>query len=267
MSLSTILEQMNQTRPNAEMDVTLGNPSTYNGRLGLKKASTETMKRLKLEYRNELMKTAAFIVVAGSNREAFIQLASSEAFGCFSVNPDDFFNDVVSRVKPTLFGRETVKNLFNVVGNLLEDKMGELDINSYPTLRYNDKYNSSVNNASDLMFLVRSAVTDQIGAEVVGVNAIHSVVDAAIKNGHSAFVTPILFSTDDERFALNMYTNIKRRKHSDGTFSGITDRVFLIVAGKASKELTKTEGAVVVKNVTEESVGEALSTIRSKILL
>jgi hypothetical protein len=266
MSLSTILEQMNQNRANSEMDVTLGNPSTYNGRLGLKKAAMETMKRLRLEYRNELSKTAAFIVVTGSSRDAFTEFASGEDFGCFSVNPDDFFNDIVSRVKPTLFGRESAKHLFNIVGNILEDKMGELDIASYPSLRYNDKYCSAVNNASDLMLLVRAAVTDQVGSEVVGVNAVHSIVDAAAKNGHSALVTPILLSTEDERFALNMHNNIKKRRHADGTFSGITDRVFMVVAGKASKELSKTEGVVVVKTVTKENVKEALITISSRIL-
>lgn len=266
MSLSTILKSMNENRSNSEMEVSLGNPDTRRGREGLKRAAVETMKRLRNDYRDELIKSTAFIIVTGGGRDNFTELASSNTFGCFSSDPDSFFTDLVSRINPALLGRETAKNLFNVVENVLVDKMQELNINSYPSLRFNDKYNSAVNGAADLVPLVRSAVTDQVGLEVVGINAIHSIVDKAIASNHGAPVTPVIFNVSDEKFATDLVKGLYKRRLSDGTFIGLTNKVFFVVAGKSSKELQKTEGAITVKTVSEETVGEALSTIKNKLL-
>lgn len=256
MSLSTILKEIETNRPQAEADVSMGSPDTYGGRLGLKRAATEALKRLRLQYRNELMTSTVFIVVTGSGKDSFATTASGETFGCFSTDPDDFYKDLSSRINPSLFGREGVRQLFNIAGNILEDKALELDIGSYPMLQFSDKYNTAVNTVEDFVPLVKRAINDQVGSEIVGINAINSIVDKAIAKSHSASVTPVILSTEDERFALDLQKNLKR----------LTSKVFLVVTGKASKELYKTEGAVSVKNVTEDSVGDALAAIRSKIL-
>ena len=256
MSLTTILKEMETNRPNAEMDVHLGAEATYGGRVGLKRAATETLKRLKLDYRNELMASTVFIIVTGASRDQFTELASNEAFGCFSTDPEELYKDLASKINPTLFGREGVRQLFNIAGNLLEDKALELDINSYPMLQFNDKYNRAVGNVEDFASVIKSAINDQVGSEIVGINAIHSIVDKAIGKNHSAKVTPLILNTSDEKFALDLQNNLKR----------LTPKIFLVVAGKASKDLNKTKDAVLVKTVSEESVGEALGTIRSKIL-
>lgn len=255
MSLSNILKEMETNRPNAEMDVLMGSPDTYSGRVGLKRAATEANKRLKLQYQQELMSTTVFIVVSGPEADVFTDLASSESFGCFNADPEAFFKDVVGRINPTLFGRETTRNLFNLVGNILEDKMMELDITSYPMLAFNDKYNSASNAPEELVPLVRNAIVDQVGSEIVGVNAVYSLVDEAIKKGHTASVSPVVLKTDNESFALDLRKNLTR----------LTKNVFLVVAGKAPKSL-KVEGSLLVKNVNNESVAETLANIRSKLL-
>jgi hypothetical protein len=256
MSLTTILKEMETNRPNAEMDVHLGTETTYGGRVGLKWAATETLKRLKLDYRNELMASTVFIIVTGAGRDQFTELASNEAFGCFSTDPEELYKDLASKINPTLFGREGVRQLFNIAGNLLEDKALELDIDSYPMLQFNDKYNRAVGNVEDFASVIKSAINDQVGSEIVGINAIHSIVDKAIGKNHAALVTPLVLNTSDEKFALDLQNNLKR----------LTPKVFLVAAGKASKDLNKTKDVVLVKTVSEESVGEALGTIRSKIL-
>lgn len=266
MSLSTVLKEIETNRPNAEMDITMGSPQTYGGRVGLKRAAIEAVERLKLEYRNELMASTSFIIVTGSARNAFSELASSEKFECFSVDSEELYRDLVSSVDPQLFGRENAKGLFNIIDNVLRDKAVDLGIRSYPTLSFSDKYNSAVNNAEDLVSLVKTAINDQVGSEIVGLNSVYSIVDEAIKRNHSATVTPVILNTSDEKFALDLQKNLKRRRHSDGTYSGLTDKVFLVVSGKASKEVRAT-ATVSVKEVSEETVGEALTTIRSKILL
>ena len=255
MSLSNILKEMEINRANAEMDVSMGSPETYGGRIGLKKAATETLKRLRLQYRSELTGSAIFILVTGSNKDLFSEIASQEKFECFSADPEDFYKDLASRINPSLFGRESIRHLFNIAGNLLEDKAMELDIASYPMLMFNDKYNTAVSNAEEFARVLKAAVNDQVGSEIVGINAINSIVDKAISKGHSASVTPVILNTSDEKFALDLQNNLKR----------LTTKVFLVVAGKASKTVTGTKEALVVKNVTEESVAEALSSIRNKI--
>lgn len=261
MSLSTILKEIETNRPVAETEVSMDNPATYNGRLGLKRAAVEALKRLKAQYRNELMGSTAFIVVTGSARDSFTELATSETFGCFTTNPDDFFNDLVSRISPKLFGRETCKNLFNVLDNVIYEKAMELELKEYTPVRYNEKYNGDVSSPEKFVPIVKQAVVEQMGSEIVGVSSVNSIVDTAIKRGHSAPVTPVILSTSDEKFALELQRTLSDLKSPNG----LNAKAFLVVAGKASKEL-KTSSAVVVKTVSEDTVGEALTTIRSKVL-
>ena len=256
MSLSNVLREMEVQRPHAEMDISLGVPETYGSRVGLKRAGEEAMKRLRIQYRDELKASTMFIVVTGPARDSFTQLATGDTFGCFSADPDDFFKDLASRVDSSLFGRETTGNLFKIANNILYDKLLELDIISDHMILFNDKYNLAVNKVEDLVSLVRNAVVDQVGSEVVGVNAIQSIVVKAIEKKHAATVTPVILSTSDEKFALDLQKNLKRLK----------THVFLVVAGKATKTLQGAEGAVLVKTVSEETVGEALTAIRSKVL-
>jgi len=254
MELKTILEKMETSRPNAEMEVQTNPASTYGGRLGLKRAATETLKQLRIEYHRQLLSSTVFIIVAGSNKDRFSELASSDAFGCFSVDPEEFYKDIASRINPSLFGRESTRALFNIAGNVLEDKALELDIQSYPSLAFSEKYNRGVSGPDDFASLIRSAVNDQVGSEIVGINAVYSIVDKAIGKKHAATVTPVVLNTSDENFALDLQTNLKR----------LTKKVFLVVAGK-SKTLKAIKDVIFVKDVSEESVGEALTTIRGKL--
>ena len=264
MNLENILKEMEVARPNAEMDLQMGNANTYGNRLGLKKAATETLKRLKVDYRKQLLTSTLFIVVTGPGRDAFSELAAGPSFGCFSVDPESFFKQIASKVTPSLFGRESTRALFGIAGNLFEDRALDLDIVSYPMLMFNDKYNRSVKDADDFAVLLRNAVNDQVGAEIVGINAVDSIVDSAIQRRHSDVVTPVILNTSEEGFALDLAKNLRSHRLPDGTLRGLTSKVFLVVAGKPSKTFQGRD-AVFVKNVTEESVGEALASIRNKL--
>lgn len=254
MSLSNILNEMELNRPAAEMNPNVGPLETLNGRIGMKRNASEANKRLKLQYRKELMAQAVYIVVTGANRDSFTEVASGEEFGCFVADPDEFFKDLSSKIDKSLFGRETTKNLFNIATNILEDKAMELDIGSYPMLAFNEKYNVTVSNAEEFVPVIRTAVVDQVGSELVGLNAVYSVVDKAIHRKYAANVTPVVLSTSDERFALDLSKNLKR----------LTEKVFLVTVGKASKELKSVLGAFSIKEANVDSVGQILTAIRSK---
>jgi hypothetical protein len=256
MSLSNLLSEIKSNQAAAEMNPNVGPPETLNGRIGMKRNAAETNKRLKRQYRTELMAQVAYIVVTGSNRDAFTEVASGENFGCFTADPDNFFKDLASRMDKSLFGRESTKNLFSIAGNIIEDKAIELDLQSYPMLSFNERYNTTVRSPEEFVPVIRNAVNDQVGSELVGINAVYSVVDEAIRKDYSATVTPVILSTSDERFALDLSKNLKR----------LTPKVFLVAAGTASRELKETLGTFSVKNPTEDSVGKTLTTIRSKIV-
>jgi hypothetical protein len=265
MSLSNILELMNKNRPLAETVVTMENPNTYKARVGVKRAATEALKQLRTQYSKELIGSTVFIVVTGAARDKFTEIASSEAFGCFVTDPESLYQELTSKITPSLFGRENARNLFNIAGTLLREKAFDLGIQSYPRLSFNDKYNAAVNKAEDFTPLLRNAINEQVGSEIVGINAIHSIVDTAINKNHSAAFTPIVLSTSDEKFALDLHKNLKRREVSKGNWTGLTDKVFLVVAGKASKTLASTGDFVKIKEVSEETATKAMDEIRDKL--
>lgn len=254
MSLVNILSEIKKNLPLAEAIVDNEPGTTYRGRVGLKKAAIETVSRLKNDYRKELLSSTFFIVVTGPAQEQFAQLASNPAFECFCSDPESLYKELASKVEPTLYGREGTRHLFGIASNALYDKAMELNIDSHNMLQFSEKYNMGVKNANDFASLLKAAMNDQVGSEIVGLNAVYSLVDKAIENGHSARVTPVLLNTPDEKFALDLLQNLGRLK----------TKTFLVVAGKPSKTLN-VKDAVVVKNVNEESVGEALAAIGGKL--
>ena len=257
MSLSTILQEIEKTKPIAELDLTLGNENTFRGREGMKRAAIDKLEQLKTDYKKALVESTFFIILTGANRTLFNEVASNPDFECFSVDPDNFYNDLSSRVDEKLFGRESTKYLFNIANNALYDKALEIGIsrNSLTEIKFDERYNTAVKNHQELANLLKLAVNQQIGSEIVGLDALSSIVNKALEKKHASSITAVLLNTGDENFALDLQKNLTRLK----------TKTFIVVAGKASKTLQNLPGAFHVKNVTEESVGETLKLIRNKI--
>ena len=259
-SLNNILKEIATHKPNAELELDMGNVNTYRARLGQKRAAEETILRLKQDYKNELLKSAAFILVTGAGTGAFVELASQDKFESFTVNPESLFQEIAEEVspptiKPSLYGREGVKSLFSIAQNVLRDKATDIGIVEYPSFAFSDRYSMGINTKEEFAQLLKAAITDQVGSEIVGIHAVHSIIDKAIQRKHAGSVTPIILGTSDEKFALNLLTNLQKLKA----------KTFLVSAGKASKAIQGSSGAIVVKNVTEENVADALVTIKNKI--
>lgn len=255
MSLSKILEEMKKVRPMAEEDVDSGPVETLSGRRGRQKRAVESLKDLRREYSDHLLRTAVFIVSVGSDREAFEKVASTDG-NCLFSEAESFFNDLSNRIHPTLYaGKDPGSNLFDVVGRHLEDKARELGITEYPQLLFKAQYRRMVNGPADFADLLKLAITEQVGGEVVGINAARTLTDAAIEKGHSASYTPILVSTPDQKFSVDLIPHLER----------LTPRVFLVVAGKAPKALKSMQGAILVKDASLESVEAALTQIKNSL--
>lgn len=264
MSLNTILNKIETYRPTATTEIDMSNPGTYQSRVGVKRAAKEAIERLEKEYEDELRNSTVFIVVTGKERDTFTQVASGKEFGCFSVDPDSLFKDLTDTIDKSLFGREGVRYLFNIASNALQDKARDLGIRSYNMLQFSDKYNSGVKTPEEFIPILRRAVVDQVGSEIVGLDAIKKIVTPAINNKHGASVTVVVLNTADENFAVELQSNLKKHRDRTGEGRGLTDKVFLVGAGKTSQALHQA-GALLVKKVTEETVGEALTTLRNKV--
>lgn len=255
MNLASIINEIETLKPAAEMDTTAGPPETSVGRVGIKRNAVERTKQLKGDYQTHLKNSSVFIVVVGSTRNAFCEAASEEQYGAFSVDADDLYKSMIAKLNPAVFGSERTGFIFNALANHLYDRAMELGISSYNHLQYNNRYSAYVTTPEELLPIVRMAVNEQVGSELVGLHSLSLITNLAIAKKHTAEVTPILLNVSDDTFALDLYQNLKR----------LTSKVFLVASGKTSRELLTTAGAVTVKNVNDESVEKALDSIRNKI--
>lgn len=255
MSLVTVLDEIKKVKPVAEEVIDSGAMETLNARRGRQRRAVERMKELKETYTTDLMNSAVFILVTGSAREEFSKTAS-EAFGCFSADPEGFYLDLASRVHPTLYeGKQSVSNIFDVLGRHLEDKAGEMNILGYPQLIFKQQYARTIKTKQEFLELVKQAINEQVGGELVGVHVVRSLVDQAINLEHSAKITPIVLGTSDDKLAIQLVGALER----------LTPKVFLVAAGKSSKQVKTVTDAILVKEVTSDSVQQALAKIRNSI--
>jgi hypothetical protein len=95
-----------------------------------------------------------------------------------------------------------------------------------------------------------------MGSEIVGIQAVTSILDRAIEKGHTKNTTPIVLHTDSDEFAVELESSL-RRLHPRG--------VYLLVAGKGSKLLRNVPKAIQVKDPSEETVGAALKQIEQNV--
>lgn len=250
MSLSKILEEIKRLKPLAEEDTETGNLQTMSVRRGRKKRAQEELKILRGEYRKDLLSSAVFILVAGDKRDEFVTEATTN-LKCFTADTDAFYKDLAGRVAPALYaGKSSVSNLFDVLGRHLEDKARELDVIGYPQLIFTQKYRQTITNKEEFTALVRQAVNDQIGGEMVGLETVERLTDSLISSGWSGVTTPIVLSVESEKLAVELAPALRR----------LTKKVFVVGAGKTSKTF-KGPSIRSVKDASPESVSEVLVSI------
>lgn len=252
MSLQKVLEEIKVVKPLSEEDISAGPRETYAGREGRKRNATERYKDLKEKYIDELRASAVFILVCGSGKDQFSEVAQKE-FGCFSSDPDGFYKDLANRLNPELYnGKTSGSNLFDILGRYLEDKATEMKLSSYPQLIMKQQYFRAIKDKNDFVSLIKQAINEQVGSEIVGIHTLREVSEKAIDAGHGSKLTPIVLSTDDEELALDLNSTLGR----------IGSRSFLVSAGKGAKTIRSIDGAFAVKEIDKESVENVLTNIR-----
>jgi hypothetical protein len=251
MSLVKIVEEINQIKPILKEDILSGPRETYAGREGRQRNAKERMKALKEQYIEELRSSAAFIVVLGSEKDKFSEVAKNE-FKCFTADPEGFYKDLANRLPKELYSNKTpTANLFDIMGRHLEDKASEMQIVGYPMLIMKPEYRRALSSKEDFVGLIKEAINEQVGSEIAGLHVVRNIADEAIENGHSSKITPIVLCTDDQNLALDFRNTLGR----------IGARTFFVVAGKGAKNIRSAEGAFVIKEVEKENVETCLKNI------
>lgn len=255
MSLKQIIEQIKVQQPLADEDVESGAAETLNARRGRQRQAVEQLKLLRDQYTQELMRSTVFILAVGDQSEEFTKLLSTE-YGAFSADPEAFYSDLAGRVNPQLYkGRESSSSMFDTLSSHLEDVALKMQIIGYPQLIFKAQYRRMLNDENDFRGLVREAINDQMGSEIVGIAAVRSVSSKAIEKGHSDKVTPIVLNVEDPNLAVSLLDTLKR----------LTPNVAMVTVGKAPKGF-KDRSVNTLKNVSNENVEFTLNLIKNKII-
>ncbi len=255
MSLSKTLEQIKVQKPLAEEDISQGPRETYAGREGRKRNASSKLKELRETYAIELRQSGLFIIVSGSGKDEFANIAKTE-HKCFTADPEGLYKDLADRLPPALYAQKTPPaNLFDIMGRHLEDKFTEMNIDGDIQLVFHSKYQKACNGKEDFKNLIKEAINDQGGLIIAGEHIVRSLVDEAIAAGHGQRLTPIVLATDDEKLALDL----------KGTLGRIGSGAFLVAAGKGAKTVRATDGAFTVKEVNNETVENILTNIRKLV--
>src|SRR5271165_5993695 len=100
MSLDAIIKEMKVLKPLAEEDTDLGPQETMVGRRGRKNQALIRLADLRIQYAQDLLRSAVFILVAGAQRAEFETIAVGEKFSLFAADPETFYTDLANRIHP-----------------------------------------------------------------------------------------------------------------------------------------------------------------------
>ena len=248
MSLSRILDEINQQKEIAQQDLNVISPKALPYKKGQVNSAKQKLENLYVDYKNEVLKSAVFILVTGSESEKFASIAE-EKFKCFSVDGKAMFKDILNKVNPQLYKNKKINSfVFEVFGNILEEKMKALDVKAYNQLIFDTKYSRVVKDEKEMLDVVALAVTDIVGSEVVGLDALERVTQKAVNKNYKSKIVPILVHSQDEDFIASITEGLKR----------LNPKVVRVSAGATQTDL-KTK--ISLEEVDEKNVEETLKTI------
>lgn len=248
MSLENVLKKIEEEKVVAETDLNTVDPRVYPYKKGQVDRARENLEELYIEYKNELLKNALFILVTGDKSDQFSQIAE-EKFNCFSVDGEGFYREIVDVLSPDLYFQKNLNaSVFDIVSNVLEDKVKNLDIVSYNSLLFNSKYSKFVNSKSEMVDIVKNAINDNIGSEIIGYDALERVTRDAVNKGYKSRIVPIIIHSKDEDFISELSGNLKK----------LNSRIRVVSAGDVKN---KNRSLLTVEEVNEENIGNALKEI------
>lgn len=252
MSLTDILTQIKEDKKIAETDLDTVSPRALPYKKGQVDSAKHRLESLYVDYKNAMLERAVFILVTGSESELFGNIAQ-EDYECFSFNAKALFKEIVDEINPQIYQDKQVNaSTFDIIGNVLEDKLKPLDIISYNALMFDAKFNRVIKSKNEFVDLVADAVSDIVGPEVIGLDALERTTKAAVNRDYDKKIVPILLHSKDENFIANITNSLRT----------LNPRVVRIVAGKAKRK--DLNPLFSIEETDKSNVGDALKEIATK---
>lgn len=205
----SLIKDIDKNKQIASLDLGDADPRTYTTKLGHVKRAKQNLKDLFLEYRKEVMNRAVFILTKGSQAKSFIDIALEE-YGCFHVNGDALFEDIISRVNKRYYDDQiSSPALFDLLMSSFNEVCDEIGIIGYPAVLFESKYKRRLKSKEDLLKLTKQAFNDKVGSDLVGLYAIDKVAREAVNNNYNGKTIPIIISTKDKELIKELNTSLK----------------------------------------------------------
>lgn len=209
-SFEALIKDIEKNRTIASTDISDSDPKTYNARLGKKKRAKQNLDDLFLEYREQVTNRAVFILTKGAQSDSFIDVATGEDFGCFEVEADILYNQILQKVDKRYYDNQTSSPaLFDILMSSFNDICGDIGIVSYPAVLFESKYKRRLKNKEDLLQLTKEAFNDKVGSDLVGLYAIDKVARKAVNEAYEGTTIPIIIHTKDNKLADDLSVTLK----------------------------------------------------------
>ena len=252
--LDQILEEIGKSKAVAEMDLDSVSARALPYKKGQVQSAKEKLEKLYIDYKNEILKRAVFILVTGSESNSFSQIASEE-FRCFSVLGETMFKEIVDEIHPQLYEKKTASSsMFEVIDNILEKKMKQFDVMSYNSLMFDAKFQKRINNKPDMITLAKRAIVEIVGGEIVGLDALERVSKEGVNKNYSSKIVPILIHSEDAGLIVNLARDLRK----------LNPRVVTILAGESSVSDEILKPISKLSDINVENTGNALKEIANK---
>lgn len=249
MSLATVLKEIDETKKIAETDLNTVSPRAYPYKKGQVDSAKNRLESLYINYKHELLARTVFILTTGSESELFAELAERD-FKCFKFDAKTLFKEIADEIDPSFYMKKKVNaSTFDVIGNILEDKLKRLDIISYNTLMFESKYERIINSKNEFVDLIANAISDIVGPEVIGLDALERISREAVNQRYQSKMVPILIHSKDEEFISKLSNPLKT----------LSSRVTRVAAGETTSN--NLNPLVSITEIDEEKVGNALKEI------
>jgi len=232
-------------------------PNTRRMRLGNIAQAKEKLQGLRLEFRKNILANAIFVVVTGKDAKKFSTVAEKSC-GCFAVNAEDFYTDLIKGVPEALYVNKTSSgNLLEFISSNLEDKARSLDVVSYPGISMESKYKKVLKDEKDLLALTKIVINEKVGSEMVGIDAADRITAKVLKSKGSGKKIPIVIVVNDSSMVEEIAKGLKR---------SLTRKTFIITAGKDSDEKMLNISFDTLTEVNEENVEKSLMKLNKSLV-
>lgn len=249
MSLKEVLKEITDQKTIVNQDMTKVSMRARTYKVGQIQSAKTRLETLYVNYKNALLESAVFMLTTGDSATKFAEVGE-KSFKCFSMDAKQFYKDIASEISPQLYlNKNLSSSLFDVLNNVIETKMENLDVISYNTVMFSSKYQRNVKSEEELIEVIKQAVNEQIGSEVIGLYALEKISRQAVNEEYHSRLVPIILHTDDEALVGDIHSNIKK----------MNSKAVVVTAGKT--KLDNINPAFSLAKTTKDEVGKALKEI------